>query len=94
MVLPFEADGVTSGVRFGLRLSHSRTPGSFSVLPPGTTHAWAHAPDRRYVQDMADRRAYPSDLSDARWELIEPVLSAWRFERRGRALDFGRPPRA
>ncbi|WUU35662.1 IS5 family transposase [Streptomyces pseudovenezuelae] len=31
-------------------------------------------------------------MSDARWELIEPVLSAWRFERRGRALDFGRPP--
>ncbi|SOE25077.1 Putative transposase of IS4/5 family [Streptomyces sp. OK228] len=25
-------------------------------------------------------------------ELVEPVLSAWRFERRGRALDFGRPP--
>ncbi|MET8472210.1 IS5 family transposase [Streptomyces sp. NPDC006422] len=42
---------------------------------------------------MADRRAYPSDLSDARWELIDPVLAAWRFERRGRALDFGRPPR-
>jgi transposase len=42
---------------------------------------------------MTDRRAYPSDLSDARWELIEPVLAAWRFERRGRALDFGRPPR-
>ncbi|MDH6439379.1 transposase [Streptomyces sp. SAI-144] len=62
------------------------------MLPPGTTHAWAHAPGRRYVQDMADRRAYPSDLSDARWVLIEPVLSAWRFERRGRALDFGRPP--
>ncbi|MET7622557.1 IS5 family transposase [Streptomyces sp. NPDC005408] len=41
---------------------------------------------------MTERRAYPSDLSDARWELIEPVLSAWRFERRGRALDFGRPP--
>ncbi|KUN92520.1 IS5 family transposase [Streptomyces caeruleatus] len=41
---------------------------------------------------MTDRRAYPSDLSDARWELIEPVLSAWRFERRGPALDFGRPP--
>ncbi|MFE9734793.1 IS5/IS1182 family transposase, partial [Streptomyces sp. NPDC005863] len=29
---------------------------------------------------MTDRRAYPSDLSDARWALIEPVLSAWRFE--------------
>ena len=40
----------------------------------------------------AQRRPYPSDLSDARWELVEPVLSAWRFERRGRALDFGRPP--
>ncbi|MGW4985469.1 IS5 family transposase [Streptomyces mirabilis] len=41
---------------------------------------------------MAKRRPYPGDLSDARWELIEPVLAAWRFERRGRALDFGRPP--
>ncbi|SEE67603.1 Transposase [Streptomyces sp. 2231.1] len=41
---------------------------------------------------MPTRRPYPSDLSDARWELVEPVLSAWRFERRGRALDFGRPP--
>lgn len=41
---------------------------------------------------MPTRRPHPSDLSDARWELIEPVLSAWRFERRGRALDFGRPP--
>lgn len=41
---------------------------------------------------MSERRAYPSDLSDARWELVEPVLAAWRFERRGRTLDFGRPP--
>ncbi|MFF3277553.1 IS5 family transposase [Streptomyces chrestomyceticus] len=41
---------------------------------------------------MQQRRAYPSDLSDARWELIEPVLSAWRAERRSRALEFGRPP--
>lgn len=41
---------------------------------------------------MPKRRPYPSDLSDARWELIEPVLAAWRFERRGRALAFGRPP--
>jgi transposase len=41
---------------------------------------------------MTGRRAYPSDLSDVRWELIEPVLSAWREERRGRALDIGRPP--
>ncbi|MFE0063390.1 transposase, partial [Streptomyces sp. NPDC059003] len=42
---------------------------------------------------MASRRPNPGDLSDACWELIEPVLSAWRFERRGRAPDFGRPPR-
>ena len=41
---------------------------------------------------MPTRRPYPSDPSDARWALIEPVLSAWRFERRGRALDFGWPP--
>ncbi|MFJ2095453.1 transposase [Streptomyces sp. NPDC087901] len=41
---------------------------------------------------MAKRRRYPSDLSDARWELIEPVLAAWRLERRSRALDFRRPP--
>lgn len=24
--------------------------------------------------------------------MVEPVLAAWRFERRGRALGFGRPP--
>ncbi|MGY1584710.1 IS5 family transposase [Streptomyces sp. MN13] len=41
---------------------------------------------------MSERRPYPSDLSDARWELIEPVLSAWRAERRRHALDVGRPP--
>lgn len=41
---------------------------------------------------MPKRRPYPSDLSDARWELIEPVLAAWRSERRGGALAFGRPP--
>ncbi|WP_234336332.1 transposase [Streptomyces sp. NRRL S-920] len=45
----------------------------------------------RYVQVMTDRRAYPNDLSDARWELIEPC---WRFgaTNHGRALGFGRPP--
>jgi transposase len=41
---------------------------------------------------MAEQqRPYPSDLSDARWELVEPVLSAWRTERRGKGLDIGRP---
>ncbi len=47
---------------------------------------------RRYAGSVSTRCPYPSDLSDARWELVEPVLAAWRFERRGRALDFGRPP--
>uniref|UniRef100_UPI003F4930DF IS5 family transposase n=1 Tax=Streptomyces sp. CA-141956 TaxID=3240051 RepID=UPI003F4930DF len=41
---------------------------------------------------MSERRRYPSDLCDARWELVEPVLTAWRSERRGRGLDIGRPP--
>ncbi|NUK82724.1 hypothetical protein HRW23_36370, partial [Streptomyces lunaelactis] len=40
----------------------------------------------------AEATPYPSDLSDARWELIVPVLAAWRFERCGRALDFAHHP--
>jgi len=32
---------------------------------------------------MASRRAYRSDLSDARWALIEPMMTAWRSARRG-----------
>jgi transposase len=30
---------------------------------------------------MTARRAYPSDISDARWALIEPTLSAWQQAR-------------
>ncbi|WP_380284050.1 IS5 family transposase [Kitasatospora purpeofusca] len=30
---------------------------------------------------MAERKPYPSDLSDARWALIEPILTAWRKAR-------------
>lgn len=30
---------------------------------------------------MNDRRAYPSDISDARWALIEPTLRAWQQAR-------------
>lgn len=33
------------------------------------------------------RRRYPSDLTDAQWALIEPLLLAWRKDRAG-----GRPP--
>ncbi len=32
---------------------------------------------------MSARRAYRSDLSDARWALIEPTLTAWRAARAG-----------
>ncbi|TQE17229.1 hypothetical protein SipoB123_37265 [Streptomyces ipomoeae] len=41
---------------------------------------------------MAERRAYPMHLSDARRKLLEPVLSAWRAERRRYALTIGRRP--
>ncbi|GAA3509861.1 transposase [Streptosporangium album] len=30
---------------------------------------------------MTERKTYPSDLSDARWALIEPTLTAWRQAR-------------
>ncbi|WP_203980992.1 IS5 family transposase [Planotetraspora silvatica] len=32
---------------------------------------------------MVSRRPYRSDLSDARWALIEPTLTAWRAARQG-----------
>ncbi|MFG2825811.1 IS5 family transposase [Kitasatospora sp. NPDC048365] len=35
------------------------------------------------------RKAYPSDLSDARWALVEPVLTAWRAERQKASLGLG-----
>ncbi|WP_326732552.1 IS5 family transposase [Streptomyces phaeochromogenes] len=41
---------------------------------------------------MTPHSPYPSDLSDARWALIEPVLTSWRNQRRARALDIDRPP--
>jgi len=41
---------------------------------------------------MAPRRSYLTDLSDARWALIEPVLSAWRAERAAAALPIAPPP--
>ncbi|MEU0206389.1 IS5 family transposase [Streptomyces canus] len=41
---------------------------------------------------MTAHSPYPSDLSDARWALIEPVLTSWRNQRRARAPDIGRPP--
>jgi len=42
---------------------------------------------------MATRRPYPSDLSDARWALVEPTLTAWREHERRAGPGIGRPPR-
>src|SRR5215471_3039850 len=47
----------------------------------------------RYAGGMAARRPYPSDLSDARWALVEPTLTAWRERERRAGLRIGRPPR-
>jgi transposase len=33
------------------------------------------------------RRSYRTDLSDARWALIEPMLSAWRAGRVGLGIS-------
>ena len=38
---------------------------------------------------MTDRRAYPSDLSDARWALIAPRLTAWRQARTDARTTIG-----
>jgi transposase len=40
---------------------------------------------------VTERRQYPSDISDARWALIEPVLSAWQEARLARSPVPRRP---
>lgn len=46
-----------------------------------THHVRGHFPLRSYKHIMTERAAYPSDLSDARWALIAPRLTAWRQAR-------------
>ncbi|MFE0460303.1 IS5/IS1182 family transposase, partial [Kitasatospora sp. NPDC058965] len=29
---------------------------------------------------MSDRKPYKSDLSDERWALVEPVITAWKAQ--------------
>lgn len=41
------------------------------------------------VRGMTARRAYRSDVSDARWALIEPVFAAWRAARPGPGTAAG-----
>ncbi|HUK67301.1 MAG TPA: transposase [Streptosporangiaceae bacterium] len=40
---------------------------------------------------MTSRRAYRSDLSDARWALIEPILAEWRAARADAGLGLAEP---
>jgi transposase len=40
---------------------------------------------------MVSRRLYRTDLSDARWALLEPVLSAWRAARAETGLGLSAP---
>ena len=37
------------------------------------------------------RQGYLTDLSDERWALMEPVLTAWRAERQKTSLNLGGP---
>ncbi len=50
--------------------------GDFSVFK-----ATLSVHDPLKIAVMTARRSYPTDLSDARWALIEPVLAAWRAAR-------------
>jgi transposase len=43
------------------------------------------------LDGMTSRPAYPTDLSDARWALIEPVLSSWRAARAQAGLGLSEP---
>jgi transposase len=47
--------------------------------------------DLLQIAVMTSRRAYRSDLSDARWALIEPVLAAWRAARAEAGLGLSEP---
>jgi len=40
---------------------------------------------------MSEKHPYPSDLSDARWQLIEPILSQWRADRAAAGLGISQP---
>lgn len=75
-----------SAVSVGSLLSDPRAP------PLGSVCALQGRAGRRYYRNMTRQHPYPSGLSDARWELIGPILTTWRVERRGRGLDIGRPP--
>ncbi len=41
------------------------------------------------MTSIPPRRSYPTDLSDERWALMEPTLTAWRTERQKTSLHLG-----
>lgn len=74
----------------------------FSAFHPGivsgslSSHTDGHDVRRAavptpYACCMTERRPYPSDLSDARWALIAPRLTAWRQARTDAGVS-GRAP--
>jgi transposase len=55
--------------------------GGVSDIPPLWTPVWCRG------MMGTPRRPYRTDLSDARWALIEPMLSAWRASRVGLGIS-------
>ena len=85
------ADGTGDGLRGVVSvLSLLSDPNTPPVTP--VCALWRDGWHRYYRHMPRRQRPYPSDLSDARWELLEPTLTAWRANRRGKGLDIGRPP--
>src|SRR6266498_1967923 len=56
------------------------------VEPGAASHHYGPRSGRR-VRMSTPRRPYRTDLSDARWALIEPTLSAWRAGRVGLGIS-------
>lgn len=65
--------------------------GSLSSRTDGHDVRQVEAPTP-YACFMTERRPYPSDLSDARWALITPRLTAWRQARTDAAVSGRTPP--
>lgn len=68
-------------VSFGSNLVHAglRTRAPAPRMPRHTPCPCSAA--ATYPGIMQPSQSYPSDLSDARWELIRPTLEAWRQAR-------------
>jgi transposase len=59
------------------------------------THPRSHSyavSSAKALRVTGSRKPYRTDLSDARWALIEPILSEWRTARAALALAISPPP--